>query len=283
MSVVNNIKCISLDEKNKNGLKLFLIDSSESSNNNPIFPKINKGESNNDKAYLSQTINAHKICNINKIVKANNVNGDFNTLLINIPNNIFKEKNEQETTNNNITNVNININIQQVELKDRMKEEPIHRKSNSKTGDINILKRERNQNFKINLDELNNINTVREKESNFRDYDIQNEKTVNYNTNPYQIEKASPSKNWRKLSNIFRSLNSLIRYDTKNLENNNDLDSDLQDYREKINTFKNRKSTIFSEDCEAQRDVPHVRNLSVEERELYRISVKERILKVIIE
>lgn len=244
----------------------------------------------NDKNYLSQTIQANKIYNINKVIKTNNLKGEINTLLINLPNNIFNKDNNQSIHNedkeinipnksNNITNVNININIQQLEIKDNPLEDFIYERTDSKKGDINFLKKQRNQKLDLNLKD---IKEIKEKEEPIRELGTP-KSNLNGQTNNYQFEKASPSKNWRKLSNIFRSLNSLKKYDTKNLENNNDLDTDLQDYRERINTLKNRKSTLFSDDCENQREFANVRYLSVEEREIYRISVKERILHFIVE
>jgi len=172
--------------------------------------------------------------------------------------------------------VNININIQQMEIKENPLVgliEDVY-PSDSKKGDINFLKRQRNEKFNLNIKE------IKEKDEPLKDA-LMTPSSHNLNN---QLEKASPSKNWRKLSIIFKSLNSLKKYDTKNLQNNNDLDCDLQDYREKLNTFKNRKSTIYSEDCDdGQGEFANVRHLSVEEREMYRISVKERILQVIIE
>lgn len=179
---------------------------------------------------------------------------------------------------NNITNVNININIQQVEIKENPLDEFLKEKSDSKKGDINYLKKQRNEKFNFDIKEINEIKEIKEKDEQTKDIGY----TSNSN-NLQQIEKASPSKNWRKLSIIFKSLSSFKRYDTKNLDNNDDLDSELQDFREKLNTLKNKRSTVFSEDCDNQQEIANIRYLSVEERELYRISVKERILHVIIE
>ncbi len=235
----------------------------------------------NEKDYLSQTIKANKIYNINKVITKSNANGEINTLLINLPNKIFgnnhKKSDSQPNKSSNITNVNININIQQLEIKENPLDGLICDRINSKKGDINFLKKQRNEKLNLNIKDIKEIKELYKEDENLID-----KNNNNYNNN-LNIEKASPSKNWRKLSNIFRSLNSLKRYDTKYLENNNDLDSELQDFRERLNTFRNKKSTLFSEDCEQQREYGQIRYMSVEEREIYRISVKERILQVILE
>lgn len=228
----------------------------------------NSNTNNNNSKNLNINFNSGCNKNINNNNSINiNSNNDFHQ---NKENNSHRDKN----ISNNITNVNININIQQVEIKENPLEEQIEDPSDSKKGDINFLKKQRNQNFNLNIKEIKEIN---EKDEPLRDL------LTPSNNNQNQIEKASPSKNWRKLSIIFKSLNSFKRYDTKNLVNNEDLDCDLQDYREKLNTLKNKKSTLFSQDCDGQPEFANVRYLSVEEREMYRISVKERILQVIVE
>lgn len=60
----------------------------------------------------------------------------------------------------------------------------------------------------------------------------------------YMEPIVSPSKNWKKLSNVFRSLNSLKRYDTKNIGNDSEIDQELADYKQRLfaNTIKNRQS-----------------------------------------
>ena len=170
--------------------------------------------------------------------------------------------------------MNININIQQLEIKENPLEEVIIEKSDPKKGDINFLKKQRNEKFNLNI---KGIQEIKEKDDSLKDLGTPSNKIVNLN------EKASPLKNWKKLSNIFKSLNSFKRLDTKKLKSNEEIDSELQDFREKINTLKYKKSTLFSEDCENQQEFANVRYLSIEEREMYRISVKERILQVITE
>ena len=254
---------------NKNSLKLQLLDRQEI--------KSSEKEMTSEKDYFSQTINAHKLYKIKNVLKNNNISKtnpdqdeDFNILLINIPTNRVKNNKNEDNINSNITNVNININIQQID-RHNTNEDKINCKNDSKKGDINYLKNTRNENNNYNIKE-NEI--------------IPYKKITSDTVKDDPVQPTSPNKNWRKLSNIFRSLNSLIRHDTKNLDNNNDLDTDLQNYKEKINTLRNRKSTFISEDGDNnhnQREFDNIRNLTNEEREIYKISVKERIYQVIVE
>jgi hypothetical protein len=54
---------------------------------------------------------------------------------------------------------------------------------------------------------------------------------------------TSPKKNWKKLSNLFRSLNSLHRYETKNFVDDSEFDVEMKDYKSRLfdNTIKGRR------------------------------------------
>jgi hypothetical protein len=230
-------------------------------------------------------------------------------MLNKIPSNILNEK---DIKNNAITNLSININIQQIEIKDNLNMDKDVNMNMNRNMNMNL-----NYNINTNMDmkmdmyqnknkeELNPVNYIEDIQDEKRgdinilkNTQIKNLDNYNYNYNLYDIKdirqlnevsskqnnlsekntmKPSPSKNWRKLSNIFRSVNSLKKLGTKSLINNKEIDNDLDDFREKLNTLKKNKSRTNSENFEPE----PVRNLSLEQREIYRISIKERLFAAI--
>jgi hypothetical protein len=73
--------------------------------------------------------------------------------------------------------------------------------------------------------------------------------STQYDSNKMEINglNSSPiiktASKWNKLKNVFRSLKSLKTYETKNLENESDLDSEMRCYKERLlgNTLKSRE------------------------------------------
>jgi hypothetical protein len=91
---------------------------------------------------------------------------------------------------------------------------------------------------------------------------------------PDKSEMNSPSK-WRKLSNIIRSVKGLFRYDTRNIGNDNDIDNELKDYKDRLlnNTLKNRDDFRINESF----------NMSQIAQDEYNENLKEQVMQYIIE
>lgn len=105
------------------------------------------------------------------------------------------------------------------------------------------------------------------------------------------ISPKSPSKNWKKIKNLFKSINSFRRYQTKTIEDEAELEEDMQDYKLRLfdNTIKIRKMVALSDD---ELNVHHRKNLFdskivnlliKEEESEKRKNFKDEIYKIILD
>jgi hypothetical protein len=91
---------------------------------------------------------------------------------------------------------------------------------------------------------------------------------------------SSPMKNWKKLQNLFRSLNSFHKYETKNINDETEFDIDLKDYKTRLfdNTIKVRKSTLD----ESKKSLFDSKLIKILEDDKFNINFKEEIHKLIV-
>jgi hypothetical protein len=93
--------------------------------------------------------------------------------------------------------------------------------------------------------------------------------------------EGSPSRRWKKISNLFRSLNSLSKYETKNLENESDLDFEMRDYKDRLfnNTIRIRNSAM--NERKSLFDSRTIRLIKMVDEG--KMNYKEEIYKIIVE
>lgn len=172
----------------------------------------------------------------------------FQTLSIKIP-----ERSRQVI--NNTTNLNININIQ-----------------NNPERNDKFEKNNEYQNLEVNSYTTPRVSTLRD-----RVYGNDNESS----------SPKSPSK-WRKLSNLFKSINSLQRYETKNIGEESEIDSEMKDYKYRLygNTVKVRKSVIGGDEDNSSRksvfDSRMIKLINMEDDLQRNKNSKEDIYRIIV-
>lgn len=184
------------------------------------------------------------------------VNAFKNSILKQISLQIPQKSQERNAT----TNVNININI----IEPKSSNLYIISKPNSAKSDKSLEKLESRK-----------ISPRLEKRHS-------SPKPIQSNVNFYESPPRSPSKNWKKISNVIRSVNSLRKYNTKNIDNESEMDEDLQDYKERLfnNTIKVREAK--NEQLESKTSNFSIKIHKDWEKSELRFNTKEEIQNLII-
>jgi hypothetical protein len=97
--------------------------------------------------------------------------------------------------------------------------------------------------------------------------------------------QSSLSKKWRILSNVVKSVNSFRRCNTKNLENEEELDQDLNNYKEwyanSIDKKKRNRDSLFgvSKSGLPRKSTMH----NIFHPEIFKDNLKETIVNIILE
>jgi hypothetical protein len=179
---------------------------------------------------------------------------------------------------NSHTNLNININFQQIMSKDKYTKtsKPIKAAKSSKY----ISPREGSVDKEELVDYCDYVDGPNDPE---RRIALQN---IDMTESPDRSAAASPSKHWKKLSNLFRTMKSLHRYETKNIVDESGFDYEMRDYKDRLfdNTIKGRKlpSTPGESDKKSLFDSKLIRLLE-EEGQTKKINYKEEIYRIIVD
>lgn len=166
-----------------------------------------------------------------------------------------------------INNINININIQQIQS---------NTSNNNNFKELNQLK-SNNRYANKSDEEENNL------EVNDNEYYDQSpgKRTINSN---FPESPSSISKRWRFLSNVVKSVSSFRRFDTKKLENEEELDQDLNDFKEKYANSIDKKRRNRDSLAAAKSGFMRFSTMkNIFHPEIVKDSLKESIVNIILE
>ena len=198
-------------------------------------------------------------------------NQNIHTVNIKLPQSVHNRGNSH-------TNLNININFQQIMSKDK------YTKSSKPIKAAKTAKYISPKDGSVDKEELadycDDVDGPNDPERRIALHNL--DRTVS----PDRSAAASPSKHWKKLSNLFRTMKSLHRYETKNIVDESGFDYEMKDYKDRLfdNTIKGRKlpSTPGDSDKKSLFDSKLIRLLD-EESQTKKINYKEEIYRIIVD
>ena len=101
----------------------------------------------------------------------------------------------------------------------------------------------------------------------------------------------SPEKSkvkWRRLSNLFKSITQLNRIETKNIASDVEIENEINQHQEKLFVKRNsvfspsyKVETLFQQQSTAQNQIPKLQEGTT--KEMYKLSIKEKCLKLILD
>jgi hypothetical protein len=219
-----------------------------------IRPKIFQAEGNGENSE-NQNFNSKDIDELSEASTFNNIH----TVNIKLANpNARHNRTSSHNNSTNLTNLNININFQQILPNEKFtNSSKINRnyknakiKSSSKTSGnaltstnlTNYLSPKNKENEDEKEDLKKELEDYCDEIDNNSRLKIPTDHNLQYPSSPGRSSISSPSKNWKKISNLFRTMKSLHRYETKNLVDESGFDCEMKDYKERLfgNTIKMR-------------------------------------------
>lgn len=237
----------------------------------PKFFSVENQIQQNGEIFDSQNVNN----NLKDYSEASNFN-NIHTVNIKLNNAHAVRHNRTSSHNNstNLTNLNININFQQIipdekftnssKLNRNYKNAKIAKnKSSSKTPKTkNLQNSEVDQGWEI--DGEGDGEDKQELKRELEDYcdnidstsriKIPTDQNNLFPNSPGRNSSSTPGKNWKKISNLFRTMKSLHRYETKNLIDESGFDCEMKDYKERL--FDNTKKMRVEKNENDEEDNP---------------------------